>query len=126
MKDYNTSYTNLTDASNTAVDNKEIAIDSFEENIDELYKLKVKIINIESKLNGLNNRLSVDTRKIKKANPNRKQDQGAQDEGNRLLGAVFKDRKGRGLSFLLSRKAGRRQTGRGRRERCRICAALPA
>ena len=68
MKDYNTSYTNLTDASNTAVDNKEIAIDSFEENIDELYKLKVKIINIESKLNGLNNRLSVDTRKIKKAN----------------------------------------------------------
>lgn len=68
MKDYNASYTNLTDASNTAVDNKEVAIDSFEENIDELYKLKVKIINIESKLNGLNNRLSVDTRKIKKAN----------------------------------------------------------
>lgn len=68
MKDYNASYTNLTDASNTAVDNKEVTIDSFEGNIDELYKLKVKIINIESKLNGLNNRLSVDTRKIKKAN----------------------------------------------------------
>lgn len=68
MKDYNASYTNLTDASNTAVDSKEVTIDSFEGNIDELYKLKVKIINIESKLNGLNNRLSVDTRKIKKAN----------------------------------------------------------